>query len=78
MTPQQIEFVGQLVTIAGGIAAATLALLQSIKTLLEVADQVAARRRRARRRGRPGRGPRRPRRGRSTGRGPARRGRAPP
>lgn len=73
MTPQQIEFVGQLVTIAGGIAAAILALLQAIKTLLEVADQVAKRRRRARR---PG--PRRPRRGRPTGRGPARRGRAPP
>ncbi len=48
MTPQQIEFVGQLVTIAGGIAAATLALLQSIKTLLEVADQIAKRRRRGR------------------------------
>lgn len=74
MTPQQIEFVGQLVSIAGGIAAATLALLQAIKTLLEVADQVAKRRRaRARRLG-----PRRPRRGRPTGRGPVRRGRAPP
>lgn len=54
--PQQIEFVGQLVNIAGGIAAAILALAQLVKTLLEVGDKLRRRRRRARR---PGRAPRR-------------------
>lgn len=75
MTLEQLEVLGKVTTIAGGLAALALALLQAIKTLLEVADQVTKRRRQARAR-RPG--PRRPRRGRPPGRGPARRGRAPP
>ena len=72
MTPQQIEFIGQVVTIVGGIVAAALALLQAIKTALEIGN---LRRQRSRRQS-----PRRRRagRGRPGGRGSARRGRAPP
>ena len=51
MTPQQLEIIGTVVTVVGGLAAVALALAQTIKTLLEVADQLAKRRRRARRRG---------------------------
>lgn len=74
MTAQQLEAVGQIVTIAGSLAALLLALVQTIKTLLEVADQLA-KRRQARARCQ---GSRRPHRGRPTGRGSARQGRGPP
>jgi hypothetical protein len=75
MTLEQLELLVKVTTIVGGAAAFALALVQTIKTLLEVADQVAKRRRRARRRGHPRwqRKATRP-----TGRGPDRRGRGPP
>lgn len=47
MTPEQVE---ALITLAGGAAAAALALAQTIKALLEAADLLAKRRRRTRRR----------------------------
>lgn len=58
MTPEQIEVVVKLTTLAGTMAALILAVVETIKTVLEIVDQL--RRRRLDRRGPPRRrqGPR--------------------
>ena len=62
MTPDQVEVLSKLVTLTSAAAAVALALAQTAKTLLEIADKLVKRRRRARQRARPSGTGRRPRR----------------